>query len=176
MATTDEKIVLGLDIPKSARQIKEDIKKLQKQLAQIKVTGTLDTSAAAKQINAQIAKLQAQLDDIELPVDSSPVNRLTADIKTLANALKSLDLKGTGLGSFKTEIDGVEVSLDSLIRKLSAAGNAVDLGALRSQVTALQAAFRELAQTNVNSITDQLDSTSMIGTIANSIINAKELG
>ncbi len=176
MATTDEKIVLGLDIPKSARQIKEDIKKLQKQLAQIKVTGTLDTSAAAKQINAQIAKLQAQLDDIELPVDSSPVNRLTADIKTLANALKSLDLKGTGLGSFKTEIDGVEVSLDSLVRKLSAAGNAVDLGALRSQVAALQTAFRELAQTNVNSITDQLDSTSMIGTIANSIINAKDLG
>lgn len=176
MATTDEKIVLGLDIPKSARQIKEDIKKLQKQLAQIKVTGTLDTSAAAKQINAQIAKLQAQLKKIDIPIDSSPINRLNTDIKTLANALKSLDLKGTGLGSFKTEIDGVEVSLDSLVRKLSAAGNAVDLSALRSQVTALQAAFRELAQTNVNSITDQLDSTSMIGTIANSIINAKELG
>ncbi len=147
MATIDGQVVLGLDIPKTT-----------------------------KQINAQIAKLQAQLKKIDIPIDSSPINRLNTDIKTLANALKSLDLKSSGLGSFKTEIDGVEVSLDSLVRKLSAAGNAVDLGALRSQVTALQAAFRELAQTNVNSITDQLDSTSMIGTIANSIINAKELG
>lgn len=70
----------------------------------------------------------------------------------------------------------MEVSLDSLVRKLSAAGNAVDLGALRSQVTALQAAFRELAQTNVSSITDQFGSASMIDNIVNSIINAEQLG
>ena len=85
-------------------------------------------------------------------------------------------MKGTGLGNFKTEIDGVEVGLDSLIHKLSAVGNAVDLGALRSQVTALQAAFRELAQTNVSSITDQFGSASMIDNIVNSIINAEQLG
>lgn len=85
-------------------------------------------------------------------------------------------MKGTGLGNFKTEIDGVEVELDSLIHKLSAVGNAVDLGALRSQVTALQAAFRELAQTNVSSITDQFGSASMIDNIVNSIINAEQLG
>ena len=147
MATIDGQVVLGLDIPKTT-----------------------------KQINAQIAKLQAQLKKIDIPIDSSPINRLNTDIKTLANALKSLDLKGTGLGSFKTEIDGVEVSLDSLVRKLSAAGNAVDLSALRSQVTALQAAFRDLAQTNVSSFTDRLGSASMIDNIVNSIINAEQLG
>ena len=70
----------------------------------------------------------------------------------------------------------MEVELDSLIHKLSAVGNAVDLGALRSQVTALQAAFRELAQTNVSSITDQFGSASMIDNIVNSIINAEQLG
>ena len=75
MATIDGQLIFGLDIPKTARQINADIKKLQNRLAQIKVTGTLDTSAAVKQINAQIAKLQAQLDDIELPVDSSPYFR-----------------------------------------------------------------------------------------------------
>ncbi len=85
-------------------------------------------------------------------------------------------MKGTGLRSFKTEIDGVEVGLDSLIHKLSAAGNAVDLGALRSQVTALQAAFRDLAQTNVSTFTDRLGSASMIDNIVNSIINAEQLG
>ena len=147
MATIDGQVVLGLDIPKTT-----------------------------KQINAQIAKLQAQLKKIDIPIDSSPINRLNTDIKTLANALKSLDLKSSGLGSFKTEIDGVEVSLDSLVRKLSAAGNAVDLGALRSQVAALQTAFRELAQTNVSTFTNRLGSISMIDNIVNSIINAEELG
>ena len=176
MATIDGQLTFGLDIPKTARQINEDIKKLQNRLAQIKVTGALDTGDTVKQINAQIAKLQAQLKKIDLPIDNSPINRLNTDIRTLANALKSLDLKGTGLGNFKTEIDGVEVGLDSLIHKLSAAGNAVDLGALRSQVTALQAAFRELAQTNVSSITDQFGSASMIDNIVNSIINAEQLG
>ena len=176
MATIDGQLTFGLDIPKTARQINEDIKKLQNRLAQIKVTGALDTGDTVKQINAQIAKLQAQLKKIDLPIDNSPINRLNTDIRTLANALKSLDLKGTGLGNFKTEIDGVEVELDSLIHKLSAVGNAVDLGALRSQVTALQAAFRELAQTNVSSITDQFGSASMIDNIVNSIINAEQLG
>ena len=70
----------------------------------------------------------------------------------------------------------MEVSLDSLVRKLSAAGNAVDLGALRSQVAALQTAFRELAQTNVSTFTNRLGSISMIDNIVNSIISAEELG
>ena len=147
MATIDGQVVLGLDIPKTT-----------------------------KQINTQIARLQAQLKKIDLPIDNSPINRLNTDIRTLANALKSLDLKGTGLGNFKTEIDGVEVELDSLIHKLSAAGNAVDLGALRSQVAALQTAFRELAQTNVSTFTNRLGSISMIDNIVNSIISAEELG
>ena len=70
----------------------------------------------------------------------------------------------------------MEVSLDSLVRKLSAAANAVDLGALRSQVAALQTAFRELAQTNVSTFTNRLGSISMIDNIVNSIISAEELG
>ena len=147
MATIDGQLTFGLDIPKTT-----------------------------KQINTQIARLQAQLKKIDLPIDNSPINRLNADIRTLANALKGLDLKGTGLGNFKTEIDGVEVGLDSLIHKLSAAGNAVDLGALRSQVAALQTAFRELAQTNVSTFTNRLGSISMIDNIVNSIISAEELG
>ena len=95
MATIDGQLTFGLDIPKTARQINEDIKKLQNRLAQIKVTGALDTGDTVKQINAQIAKLQAQLKKIDLPIDNSPINRLNTDIRTLANALKSLDLKSS---------------------------------------------------------------------------------
>lgn len=176
MATIDEKIVLGLDIPKTARQINADIKKLQTKLAQIKLTGALDSSAVVKQINGQIAKLQAQLKKITLPVDSSPVNSLTADIKTLAAHLKSLSLENTTLAHVRTDIDGVQVSLDSLIHKLSAIDKTTDLTALRSQADALKAAFSELARVNGISVDDKLAPLATINTIINSIAAAKDLG
>lgn len=67
MATNeDEQIVLGLDIPKTTRQINEDIKKLQGKLEKVKASGELDSRAAVREINAQIAALKAKLDAVEL--------------------------------------------------------------------------------------------------------------
>ena len=73
----DGNLIVGLDIPKSVSQINADIKKLEKQLAQVKATGALDTSTTVKQINAQIAKLQAQLKtiDIKANVDTKNVQK-----------------------------------------------------------------------------------------------------
>lgn len=67
MATNeDEQIVLGLDIPKTTRQINEDIKKLQGKLEKVKASGELDSRATVREINAQIAALKSQLGAIEL--------------------------------------------------------------------------------------------------------------
>lgn len=73
----DGQIVLGLDIPKTVSQINADIKKLEKQLEQVKATGALDTSATVQKINSQIAKLQAQLKtiDIKANVDTKNVQK-----------------------------------------------------------------------------------------------------
>lgn len=176
MANTDGQIILGLDIPKTVSQINADIKKLQNQLKQVKTTGALDTSSTVKQINAQIAALQSQLksidikanvnttdahktgqkvgqtvtDTIQRTIDSKDINidKLNADVKTLTNNLNSFSSKNAGFDSFKTEINGVEVSLDSLIGKLSTVDNITDLSTIRSQAAALKTAFTELAQTN----------------------------
>ena len=77
MANTDEKIVLGLNIPKTAAQINADIKKLEKQLAQVKATGALDTASTVKQINSQIAALQSQLKTIHIKanIDTTDVSK-----------------------------------------------------------------------------------------------------
>lgn len=67
MATNDdEQIVLGLDIPKTIRQINEDIKKLQGKLEKVKASGELDSRATVREINAQIAALKSQLGAIKL--------------------------------------------------------------------------------------------------------------
>ena len=56
----DGKIVLGLDTKKSAAQINSDLKKLQNQLSQVKITGVLDSSLnnANKKIKSTVNSLQ----------------------------------------------------------------------------------------------------------------------
>lgn len=170
----DGQIVLGLDIPKTVNQINADIKKLEKQLAQVKATGALDTSATVKQINSQIASLQAQLKTININanvdmnnaqkagqkigqtvadtaqkvIDGKNINvdKLNADVKTLTNSLNKFSSKNAGFDTFKTDINGVEVSLDSLIQKLSTVDNNTDLSTIRSQANALKSAFTELQE------------------------------
>lgn len=172
----DGQIVLGLDIPKTVSQINADIKKLEKQLAQVKTTGALDTSATVKQINSQIASLQAQLKTININanvdtnnaqkagqkigqtvsdtaqkvIDGKNINvdKLNADVKTLTNSLNKFSSKNAGFDTFKTDINGVEVSLDSLIQKLSTVDNNTDLSTIRSQANALKSAFTELQEVN----------------------------
>lgn len=172
MANNDGEIVLGLDIPKTVSQINADIKKLENQLAKVKATGALDTSSTVKQINSQISALQSQLKSINLKtnvnmsdaqktgqkigqtvansvqktIDGKDINidKLNADIKTLVNNLNSFSSKNTGFDSFKTEINGAEVSLNSLIDKLSTVNNTADLSTVRSQASALKTTFSEL--------------------------------
>lgn len=176
MANNDGQIVLGLDKPKTVLQINADIKKLQNQLAKVKTTGALDTSSTVKQINSQISALQSQLktinikakintpdaqktgqkigqtvaDSAQRTIDSNDINidKLNADIKTLVNNLNSFSSENAGFDSFKTEINGVEISLDSLINKLSTVDNVTDFDTIRSQVAALKTAFTMLAQIN----------------------------
>lgn len=70
----DGQIVLGLNIPKTVEQINADIKKLQKQLKQVKATGKLDTDATVRQINSQIAELQKRLTNINIKANIDTTN------------------------------------------------------------------------------------------------------
>ena len=67
--------------------------------------------------------------------------KLKADVDALISSLNNFSSKHTGFANFKKEIDGVEVSLDSLIKGLNEVGNSKDLAELRSQATALRTAF-----------------------------------
>ena len=69
MTTPDEKIILGLDIPNTVRQINADLKKLQSQLNQVKTTASLDMRTTAKTLDSQITALQKQLAGIHAAVD-----------------------------------------------------------------------------------------------------------
>ncbi len=87
-------------------------------------------------------------DSLQREFNNGRINtdKLNADIKTLKNSLRNFASDNAGFETFKTEINGMEVSLNSLINKLSSVNNVTDLSTLRSQANALKTSFTELAQ------------------------------
>ncbi len=150
-------IKLGLDIPKTVNQINSDIKKLQDQLKQIKTNGALDITSTVREINAQITALQSQLKKINIEanvdtnnatIDTENINtdKLNTDIQKLIDNLNSFAAQNEGFSEFKTEINGAEVNLDSLISKLSDVNNTADLSAICSQANDLKSEFMQLSE------------------------------
>lgn len=78
--------------------------------------------------------------------------KLKADVDALISSLNNFSAKHTGFANFKKEIDGVEVSLDSLIKGLNEVGNSKDLAELRSQATALRTAFSGIYDKSVENV------------------------
>lgn len=78
--------------------------------------------------------------------------KLKADVDALISSLNNFSSKHTGFANFKKEIDGVEVSLDSLIKSLNEVGNSKDLAELRSQATALRTAFNGVYDKSIENV------------------------
>ena len=116
MANNDGKIVLGLDIPKTVSQMNADIKKLQKQLAQVKLTGALDTSSTVKQINAQIAALQSQIKtvDIKANVNTSEAQKVGEEFGKTVTDFAQEAIDGITGGLFDGSKINVEDYSDAL--------------------------------------------------------------
>ena len=158
MANNNEHIVLGLDVPKTARQINADIKKLQKQLKKINVTGALDTGSTVKQINAQIAALQSQLKTINIKagIDTSNVQKTSDKLEKTWNALGSLGL--------------IPKSMDTLVGQLQKTSEEV------INVSSAMAELKKVSNASASEINDYFEkaagSAKKFGTSVSSMIHA----
>lgn len=164
-----------LDEAKSKGNIDSDIDKIQQQIDKLlKIKAKIDPESLTnivKQVEGvlnqkinisnigidtgQISKVgqkvgQTVANSAQKAINGKNINvdKLNADIKTLSNNLNDFATKNAGFDTFKTDINGVEVSLDSLISKLSLIENTTDLSTIRSQASALKSAFTELSQVN----------------------------
>lgn len=170
-----------LDRETSKGNINKSIERIQNQVNKLKIQAEIDPKSI-QSIKKQLEQItnhpitlaninidQSQIDrtgrdigrgisdSVQREFNNSKINteKLNADIKTLKNNLNNFASNNAGFGTFKTEINGVEVSLESLIGKLSSVKNVTDLSTLRSQANALKTSFAELAQ--ANKIQIQLD-------------------
>lgn len=163
-----------LDKETSKGNIDKSIERIQNQINKLKIQAEIDPKSI-QSIKKQLEQItnhpitlanihidQSQIDrtgrdigrgisdSVQREFNNSKINteKLNADIKTLKNNLNNFASNNAGFGTFKTEINGVEVSLESLIGKLSSVKNVTDLSTLRSQANALKTSFAELAQAN----------------------------
>lgn len=163
-----------LDRETSKGNINKSIERIQNQVNKLKIQAEIDPKSI-QSIKKQLEQItnhpitlanihidQSQIDrtgrdigrgisdSVQREFNNSKINteKLNADIKTLKNNLNNFASNNAGFGTFKTEINGVEVSLESLIGKLSSVKNVTDLSTLRSQANALKTSFAELAQAN----------------------------
>lgn len=163
-----------LDSEKSKGNISKSLTRIQNNLNKLKVQAEIDPKALlkiTKQLQSALSNPKINISNIGFEANSNikkaeeigekigqtiskstekniNIDKLNADIKTLVNNLNNFSSKNEGFDKFKIEIDGVEVSLDSLINKLSTVDNTTDLSTIRSQANALKTTFTELAQIN----------------------------
>lgn len=142
-----------LDKETSKGNINKSIERVQNQINKLKIQAEIDPKsilAIKKQLEqitnqpitlANINIDQSQIDktgrdigreisdSVQREFNNSKINtdKLNADIKTLKNNLNNFASNNAGFDTFKTEINGVEVSLDSLIGKLSSVNNVTGL-------------------------------------------------
>lgn len=167
-----------LDEAKSKEPINSDIDNLQGQINKLKLQAEIDPNAISKLnhdidkiLNKEFAISNIGIDTGKIIKDAKNIGRqvgetisdsakrstnnkninvdkLSADAKALANNLNNFSSRNTGFDEFRIQINGIEVSLDSLISKLSYVDNASDFSTLRSQANALKSAFSELSKIN----------------------------
>lgn len=141
-------IVLGLDIPKTVNQINADIKKLEKQLEQVKATGVLDTDKTVKQLNAQIKSLQTQLKTIEIKanVDTKNVQKTGEQIgNNIAQGVsKGVDKATKQLNKIQLSI--ADKSYEADIAKITKGFTALsgDANEAKKHVKDLQNAYQQM--------------------------------
>lgn len=126
--------------------VKEKIQNMFYSLSKVDSQNGLTTWRA--ELKGVKAETDAVLKSVQKTTDNSNLEKLNADIKTLVNSLNNFSSKNAGFNTFKIDINGVEVSLDSLIQKLSTVNNASDLGIIRSQAEALKTSFSQLQEVN----------------------------
>lgn len=167
-----------LDEAKSKELINPDIDKLQEQINKLKLQVEIDPNAISKlnhdidkilnknftisNIGIDTGKIIKDAENIGKQVGetisnsaqkstsnkNTNIDKLSADAKALANNLNNFSSRNTGFDEFRIQINGIEVSLDSLISKLSYVDNVSDFSTLRSQANALKSSFSELSKIN----------------------------
>lgn len=132
-------------------KLTENITKIETALSKT-ASGEILNQTELKEVFTALRNAKAELNALnEIKITNAGLEKLKLDANAAKDALDAFGKKNVGFAEYKTEINGVEVSVESLKAELDNVTNKTDFDVLKSKINAFKAEFDKATASVQNS-------------------------
>ena len=137
-------------------------------------SGGVINKAEIEQVFIALSNARNELEAlVKMKTSDSAIERVRIQAETLVSSLNTFANNNIGFDKFTATINGAVVSVDSLKQSLATVNSQSDLSIIRSQITALEKAFKETAVDSDKYVTQINSAITELQGIANSSVFSK---
>ena len=136
--------------------------------------GGVINKAEIEQVFTALSNARNELEAlVKMKTSDSAIERVRIQAETLVSSLNTFANNNVGFDKFTTTVNGAVISVDSLKQSLATVNSQSDLSIIRSQITALETAFKETAVDSDKYVTQINSAITKLQGITNSAIFTK---
>ena len=136
--------------------------------------GGVINKAEIEQVFTALSNARNELEAlVKMKTSDSAIERVRIQAETLVSSLNTFANNNVGFDKFTTTVNGAVISVDSLKQSLATVNSQSDLSIIRSQITALEKAFKETAVDSGKYVTQINSAITELQGIANSAVFTK---
>lgn len=133
--------------------------------------GGVINKAEIEQVFTALSNARNELEAlVKMKTSDSAIERVRIQAETLVSSLNTFANNNVGFDKFTTTVNGAVISVDSLKQSLATVNSQSDLSIIRSQITALETAFKETAVDSDKYVTQINSAITELQGIANSAV------
>ena len=133
--------------------------------------GGVINKAEIEQVFTALSNARNELEAlVKMKTSDSAIERVRIQAETLVSSLNTFANNNVGFDKFTTTVNGAVISVDSLKQSLATVNSQSDLSIIRSQITALETAFKETAVDSGKYVTQINSAITELQGIANSAV------
>ena len=137
-------------------------------------SGGIINKAEIEQVFTALSNARNELEAlVKMKTSDSAIERVRIQAETLVSSLNTFANNNVGFDKFTTTVNGAVISVDSLKQSLATVNSQSDLSIIRSQITALETAFKETAVDSGKYVTQINSAITELQGIANSSVFTK---
>lgn len=134
-------------------------------------SGGVINKAEIEQVFTALSNARNELEAlVKMKTSDSAIERVRIQAETLVSNLNTFANNNVGFDKFTTTVNGAVISVDSLKQSLATVNSQSDLSIIRSQITALETAFKETAVDSGKYVTQINSAITKLQGIANSAV------
>lgn len=137
-------------------------------------SGGVINKAEIEQVFTALSNARNELEAlVKMKTSDSAIERVRIQAETLVSSLNTFANNNVGFDKFTTTVNGAVISVDSLKQSLATVNSQSDLSIIRSQITALETAFKETAVDSDKYVTQINSAITTLQGITNSAVFGK---